>query len=385
MSKVYDIVVTCNFGIETVLKREINDLGISIINVEDGRITCKGTMGDIARANLWLRTAGKVYIEMGRFKALSFEDLFQGVKKIKWSELIGENDKFPIKKATSIKSKVFSPSDIQSITKKAIVENLKEVYNVKWFSEDGINYPIYVFINKDNVSILLDTSGDSLYKRGYKVLQTMAPIKETLAAFMILMSPWKWDRTLIDPFCGSGTILIEAAMIGLNIAPGLNREFNFENFSQLDKNEWKEIKKDAYSSIKHDREFKLEGYDIDKEAIKIARKNAETIGVEDYIHFQQRDARDFSTSKKYGFVITNPPYGERLDDEETVKKLYSDMGKVFKPYITWSFYIITSYLQFEKAFNRKANKKRKIYNGMLRSDLYQYFGEKPKFKRVNKK
>lgn len=372
-----ELIATCNFGVEAVLKEEIINLGYDIRKVEDGRITYVADVCGIAMSNMWLRTAERIHLKMGEFHATSFEELFQGVKRIEWERWIKKDSIFPVKKAVSIKSRLFSTPDIQAITKKATVERLKTVYRVDWLEEKGEEYPIQVFINKNEVTITLDTSGDSLYKRGYKERQSEASIKETMAALMVMLTPWNETRELIDPFCGAGTILIEAAMIGLNIAPGLNRKFTFENWTQIKEEDWKDIKKQAFLSIRNDLEFKLQGYDIDEEVLKIARDNAENAGVADYIHFQQRDMREISSSKKYGFIITNPPYGERMEDKPTVERLYQDMGRAFKKLDTWSFYIIASHEEFEKFFGRKADKKRKLYNGMLKTNLFKFHGPKP--------
>ncbi len=372
-----ELIATCNFGVEAILKEEIINLGYDIRKVEDGRITYLTDVNGIAMSNLWLRTAERIHLKMGEFTAKTFEELFQGVKKIEWEKWIKKDSIFPVKKAVSIKSRLFSTPDVQAITKKAVVERLKLIYKVDWLEEKGTEYPIMVFINKNDVTVSIDTSGDSLYKRGYKLRQSEASIKETLAATMVMLSPWNESRELIDPFCGAGTILIEAAMIGLNIAPGLNRKFTCEKWSQIEESVWKDIKKQAYSVIKNDLEFKLQGYDIDEKVLKIARENAENAGVEEYIHFQARDMREISSSKKYGFIITNPPYGERLEDKPTVERLYTDMGKAFKKLDTWSYYVITSHEEFEKFFGKRADKKRKLYNGMLKTNLYRFYGPKP--------
>jgi putative N6-adenine-specific DNA methylase len=380
MNNLIELIATCNFGVETVLKKEILDLGFDIKKVEDGRITFVTDLNGIAIANIWLRTAERVLLKMGEFSATSFDELFQNVKNLEWENWINKTSAFPVKKAVSIKSKLFSTPDVQAITKKAIVDRLKEIYKIDWLEESGEEYPIYVFINKDTVTVTIDTSGDSLYKRGYKTKQSEASIKETLAALMVMLTPWKIDRQLIDPFCGAGTILIEAAMIGLNIAPGLKRSFTFEKWSQINKEALKEIKSKAFSAIKIDAEYKIYGYDIDANVLKIAKENAENAGVADYISFQKRDVKDTISDKEYGFIITNPPYGERMGDENTVKILYQDMGKTFKKLDTWSFYIITSNEEFERYFGRNADKKRKIYNGMIKTNIYTFMGPKPLLK-----
>ncbi|SHJ77431.1 THUMP domain-containing class I SAM-dependent RNA methyltransferase [Tepidibacter formicigenes] len=372
------LIAPCFFGIEKVLKREIENLGYEIERVEDGRVFFKADEYGICVSNIWLRTAERVLLKIGEFKATSFEELFENTKKLPWHKYISEDAVFPVAKASSIKSKLYSIPDIQSIVKKAVVESLKEEYNVSWFSEDSNEkYPIHVFINKDKVTISIDTSGNALHKRGYREVASKAPIRETLAAALVYLTPWKVGRPLIDPFCGSGTLLIEAAMIGLNMAPGLNREFISENWSMLSKKLWWDARKQAFNLMKNDTDFKIYGYDIDEKVIEIAKENAKLADVDEYIHFKRQDARNLKSEDTYGFIITNPPYGERLEDKEKVRKLYEDMATTFKKLDTWSFYIITSYDKFEEAFGKKADKKRKLYNGMLRTDLYQYFGPKP--------
>lgn len=372
-----ELVAPCNFAVEAVLSREIKNLGYEISKVEDGRVTFLADAEGICRSNLWLRTAERILVKVREFEAYTFEELFEKTKKIKWHEWLPKDSEFPVAKASSIKSKLFSTSDIQSIVKKAVVESLKSRYKVKWFEETGERYPIHVFLNKDKVALYLDTSGLSLHKRGYRELSNEAPIKETLAALMVQLTPWKPDRTLIDPFCGSGTIPIEAAMIGLNIAPGLKRNFVSESWRWIDRKLWEKAREEARSLIREDVELNIQGYDIDEAALKVARNNARLAGLEDRIHFQKRDARELSSKDKYGFIITNPPYGERLSDLKSVESLYREMGKVFSKLDTWSFYIITSHEEFERFFGRKADKKRKLYNGMMRTDLYQFFGPKP--------
>lgn len=371
-------IAPCLFGLESLVSREIKDLGYEVEKVEDGRVTFITDEYGLCKSNLWLRTAERVMLKIGEFEARSFEELFEKTKALPWHQYIPQDGSFPVTKASSVKSKLFSPSDIQSIVKKAIVESLKQKYDIDQFPETGASYPLQVFINKDVVVISMDTTGDSLHKRGYREVASKAPIKETLAAAMISLSPWKEDRAFIDPFCGSGTILIEAAMKALNMAPGINREFIAEKWENiLPKKTWWDARNEAHGLIKEDIKLNLQGYDIDEDVLKIARENAEIAGVEEHIHFQKRDMRELSSKEKYGFIITNPPYGERLEDKKTVERIYEDMGKTFFKLDTWSFYIITSHEGFEKYFGKKADKKRKLYNGMLKTDLYQYFGPKP--------
>lgn len=372
-----ELVAPCNFAVEAVLSREIKELGYDITKVEDGRVTFLADEEGICRSNLWLRTAERILVKVGEFEAYTFEELFENTKKLEWHEFIPADAEFPVAKASSIKSKLFSTSDIQAIVKKAVVESLKMRYKVQWFEETGDKYPIHVFLNKDKVSLYLDTSGSALHKRGYRELALSAPIKETLAATMVLLTPWKEDRALVDPFCGSGTIPIEAAMIGLNMAPGLNRSFISEGWAKIGKREWELCREEASDLVRKDMVLNIQGYDIDDNALKIARNNARMAGLEGRIHFQKRDMKELSSKDHYGFIVTNPPYGERMSDLRSVEGLYKEMGKVFSRLETWSFYIITSHEEFERFFGRKADKKRKLYNGMMKTDLYQFFGPKP--------
>ena len=372
----------CHFGLEAVLKREIYDLGYEITKVEDGRVTFEGDEEAICRANIFLRTAERVMIQVGRFKATTFEELFQGIKNLPWEEYIPEDGKFWVKKASSINSKLFSPSDIQSIAKKAMVERMKQNYHKEWFKEDGAAYPVRIFLLKDEVTVALDTSGDSLHKRGYRTMTSKAPLTETLAASLIMLTPWRKDRILVDPFCGSGTFPIEAAMIAANIAPGMNRDFTAEEWTNLiDRKLWYECVKEAEDMIDTTVKVDIQGYDIDGDVIKAARENAKRAGVEHMIHFQQRAVADLSHPKKYGFIITNPPYGERLEDKADLPELYTQIGQAYQRLDSWSMFLITSYTETEKYIGRKADKNRKIYNGMLKTYFYQFLGPKPPKKR----
>ncbi len=380
--KVYELIAPCHFGMEAVLKREIYDLGYEITQVEDGRVTFEGDAEAICRANVYLRTAERILLKAGRFHAETFDELFEQIKALPWEEFLPKNAKFWVAKASSIKSKLFSPSDIQSIVKKAIVEHLKQVYHVNWFEEDGSPYPIRIFLMKDEVTVALDTSGDSLHKRGYRTMTSKAPITETLAAALIMLTPWRADRILVDPFCGSGTFPIEAAMIAANIAPGMNRHFTAEGWTNLvDRSLWDEIREEARDEVRTDIQTDIQGYDIDGDVVKAARENAKRAGVDHMIHFQQRAVADLRHPKKYGFVITNPPYGERLEDREALPELYSQIGAAFRQLDCWSEYLITSYEDVERYIGRKADKNRKIYNGMLKTYYYQFLGPKPPRKR----
>ncbi len=380
--RTFDLLVPCHFGLEAVLKREIYDLGYEITKVEDGRVTFEGDEEAICRANIFLRTAERVMIQVGRFKATTFEELFQGIKNLPWEEYIPEDGKFWVKKASSINSKLFSPSDIQSIAKKAMVERMKQNYHKEWFKEDGAAYPVRIFLLKDEVTVALDTSGDSLHKRGYRTMTSKAPLTETLAASLIMLTPWRKDRILVDPFCGSGTFPIEAAMIAANIAPGMNRDFTAEEWTNLiDRKLWYECVKEAEDMIDTTVKVDIQGYDIDGDVIKAARENAKRAGVEHMIHFQQRAVADLSHPKKYGFIITNPPYGERLEDKADLPELYTQIGQAYQRLDSWSMFLITSYTDTEKYIGRKADKNRKIYNGMLKTYFYQFLGPKPPKKR----
>lgn len=380
--RTFDLLVPCHFGLEAVLKREIYDLGYEITKVEDGRVTFEGDEEAICRANIFLRTAERVMIQVGRFKATTFEELFQGIKNLPWEEYIPEDGKFWVKKASSINSKLFSPSDTQSIAKKAMVERMKQKYHKEWFKEDGAAYPVRIFLLKDEVTVALDTSGDSLHKRGYRTMTSKAPLTETLAASLIMLTPWRKDRILVDPFCGSGTFPIEAAMIAANVAPGMNRDFTAEEWTNLiDRKLWYECVKEAEDMIDTTVKVDIQGYDIDGDVIKAARENAKRAGVEHMIHFQQRAVADLSHPKKYGFIITNPPYGERLEDKADLPELYTQIGQAYQRLDSWSMFLITSYTDTEKYIGRKADKNRKIYNGMLKTYFYQFLGPKPPKKR----
>jgi putative N6-adenine-specific DNA methylase len=378
----YELIAPCHFGLESVLKKEIYELGYEIISVEDGKVTFEGDAEAICRANINLRTAERVLLKVGQFNAVTFTELFDQTKELPWEEFIPADGKFWVTKANSVNSKLFSSSDIQSIVKKAIVERLKLKYRINWFKEDGESYPIRVTILKDVVTIALDTTGNSLHKRGYRPEAGKAPISECLASALIKLTPWNRDRILIDPFCGSGTFPIEAAMIAANIAPGLNRDFTAESWSGIiPKKEWYEAVTEANDMVNTNIETDIQGYDLDGDVIKIARRNAENAGVANLIHFQQRDVAKLSHPKKYGFIITNPPYGERLEEKEALPAIYSALGRQFAQLDSWSAYVITSYQDIEKYFGRKADKNRKIYNGMLKTYFYSFIGPKPPKKR----
>lgn len=378
MMTIYRLMAPCHFGLESVLKREINDLGYNIVSVEDGRVTFEADEQGICRANVFLRSAERILIEAGRFKAVTYDELFEGIKAIEWDRYIPEDGRFWVTKASSVKSRLFSPSDIQRIVKKAMVESLKKSYRTEWFKEEGADYPVRVFMFKDEAIIGIDTSGDSLHKRGYRKLSSKAPISETLAAALIMLTPWKKDRILVDPFCGSGTFPIEAAMMAAGIAPGMNRSFTAEKWLNIiKKKEWYDAVDEANDLIDDDIQTDIQGYDLDRDMVSIARQNAKMAGVDHLIHFQQRDVKDLSSSKKYGFLITNPPYGERLEEKEALPKLYKTIGERYRELPDWSAYIITSYEDTEKYMGLKAARNRKIYNGMIKTYYYQFMGKKP--------
>jgi len=376
--KTMELIAPCHFGLEAVLKREIIDLGYEISKVEDGRVTFFGDMEAVCYANIFLRTAERILLKVGSVHAETFEELFQGTMELPWENYIPEDGKFWVAKATSIKSKLFSPTDIQSIMKKSIVERLKKCYRVDWFEESGSSYPIRVFLMKDEAVIGIDTSGISLHKRGYRQLTSKAPITETLAAALIMLTPWNKNRILVDPFCGSGTFPIEAAMMAANIAPGMNRSFLSENWDNLiPKKCWYEAVEEAQEMIDDKVEADIQGYDIDGDIIRSARENAKLAGVDHLIHFQQRPVSELNHPKKYGFIITNPPYGERIEEKANLPELYREIGESFQRLDCWSEYIITGCEDAEKYIGRKADKNRKIYNGMLKTYFYQFLGPKP--------
>lgn len=374
----FELIAPCHFGLESVLKREIIDLGYDVTEVLDGRVTFAGDDEAVARANIGLRTAERVLIKIGSFKATTYDELFEGTKALPWEEYIPKDGKFNVVKAASIKSKLFSPSDIQSIMKKAMVERLKAEYHVTWFDESGDDYPIRVTLLKDEVTVGLDTTGVSLHKRGYRKLVAKAPIAENLAAALIDLTPWRADRILVDPFCGSGTFPIEAALKAVNVSPGVNRKFTAMTWKDIVPYKmWTDCIEEAKDMEDWSVKPEIQGYDLDPNMVETARANAKLAGVDKLIHFQARDVKDLSHAKKYGFIITNPPYGERLEEKAALPALYKTLGERYAALDDWSMFIISSYDGVENSIGRKADKNRKIYNGMLKTYFYSFMGNKP--------
>lgn len=372
-----ELIATATFGLEAVVKREIENLGFKILKSEDAKITFMGDERALVKANLWLRSADRILIKLGEFETDTFEALFQQTRALPWEEWIPEDAKFTVT-GTSVKSKLHSVPDCQAIVKKAIVEKLKEFYCRQWFEETGPEYVIKVGLLKDRATITLDTSGAGLHKRGYRVKDVAAPIKETLAAAMVQLSYWKEGRLLLDPFCGSGTIPIEAALIGRNIAPGLNRRFASEEWPAIPAKLWKEERKAAFEAIRYDADIRIEASDILPAAVRAARENALEAGVDDCIDFKTRPLADVRFSEDYGIMICNPPYGERIGERDEILRIYSDLRKLFEGNPTWSLYLITTDKDFEKlVFGRPADRRRKLYNGRLEVTYYQYYGTKP--------
>lgn len=372
----YTLIATAAFGLESLVAEELKALGYTELKVENGKVTFQGDEAAISRTNLWLRHADRILLQIGQFEAKTFDELFEQTKVLPWEEWLSADACFPVQ-GKSVKSTLFSVSDCQAIVKKAIVEKLKEKYKINWFEEKGPNYPVIVALLKDIVTLTIDTSGVGLHKRGYRKLVGRAPLKENLAAAMLTLSRWQAGRLLLDPFCGSGTIPIEAALMGLNIAPGLKRDFTAEKWPNLSPKLWEKARLEAKEAIRNDVALEIEGYDLDKEVLSLARYHAREAGVEKHIHFQERPLAELSSKKKYGYIICNPPYGERLDDKPSVERLYRQMGQVLKKLDTWSIYVLTASDDFESLFGRKAHKNRKLYNGMIKCYYYQFFGPKP--------
>lgn len=375
----YTIIATAAMGLEALVAKEVRDLGYEC-TVDNGKVIFKGDETAIARANMWLRTADRVKIQVAQFKAFTFDELFEKTKAIPWENYIPENGEFPVA-GKSHKSKLFSVSDCQAIVKKAIVERLKRAYNrIARFEENGALFKLEVALLKDVATITLDTSGVGLHKRGYRVDQGEAPLKETMAAALVMLTNWTPDRPFVDPFCGSGTIPIEAAMIGQNIAPGFNRDFVSEKWPWMPASVWDKVREEAEERANYDQPLNISGFDIDHKMVEIAKKNSVEAGFADLITFKQMQVKDFTVNEKYepyGVIVGNPPYGERLGEKAMVEKMYSDMGYAFSPYETWSVYMLTSNENFEQCYGKPATKKRKLFNGFIRTDYYQYWGKRP--------
>lgn len=374
--KKLDLIATSAMGLESIVAKEVRDLGYEC-TVENGRIAFKGDELAIARSNLWLRTADRIKIKVGEFRATSFDELFEKTKALPWEELLPEDAEFPVS-GKSVKSKLFSVSDCQAIVKKAIVSRLQKAYKrTSWLEENGPTFKIEVALLKDIATITIDTSGAGLHKRGYRADQGEAPLKETLAAALVLLTNWSADKPFIDPFCGSGTIPIEAALIGQNIAPGFNREFISEQWPFIHGTVWDQARNEAEDLARYDQPLMITGSDIDHRMVKIAEENAFEAGLGDLISFKQMRVQDLTVKQDYGVIVGNPPYGERLGDKPAVEKMYREMGQVFSELDTWSIYILTSHPDFETLYGRPATKKRKLFNGFIRTDLYQYWGKRP--------
>lgn len=378
------LIASTTMGVESIVRDECIALGFENVKAFNGRVEFDGTLRDIAKANIHLRCADRVFIKMGEFKALTFDELFNNIKRLPWGDIIEENGEFPVSWVSSVKSKLFSKSDIQKITKKAIVEKMKEKYGKSYFYEDGAKFAIKIQAHNDIFLVMIDTSGEPLHKRGYRAIKNEAPIKETMAAALVLLSRWNGgELPLVDPMCGTGTLLIEAAMIARNIAPGANRNFASEDWKLIPENDWVDVRDEAFSMEDYEKEVKIYGSDIDADTIEIARKNIVRAGVEDDIHLECQNFLDMERNEEYGALITNPPYGDRLLDEEAVERLYGLLGDICRMRIPkWSYYVITSHKGFEKAFGKKATKNRKLYNGGIECHFYQYYGERNGKKRV---
>ncbi len=374
--KAVELIATATFGLESIVAQELRNLGYDDLTVDNGKVIFTANLMAICRTNIWLRTADRVKLKVGEFKAATFDELFDQTRALPWGDWLPADARFPVE-GKSVKSTLYSVPDCQAIVKKAVVESLKERYHRDWFPEDGPLYKIEVALFKDIATLTIDTTGPGLHKRGYRTLIGEAPLKETLAAALVILSHWDHDTPLIDPFCGSGTIPIEAALLGLNIAPGLNRAFVSEDWPNIPKEQWQQARQEARELVQWDQKLYIIGTDIDPQILKVARRNVEEAGVGQYIHFQAKPVSALSSKRKYGKIICNPPYGERIGERNEVAKLYREMGRVFQKLDTWSFYILTSHPHFERLFGRPADKRRKLYNGNIQVQLYQYFGPRP--------
>ncbi len=373
--KKLSLIATSAMGLEAIVGKEVKDLGYEC-TIENGKVTFEADELAVCRANLWLRTADRIKIKIGEFKVKTFDELFEKTKALNWGDFLPENAEFPVI-GKSVKSTLASVPDCQAIVKKAVVEKLKTHYKkTGWFSEDGPLYRIEVALLKDIATITLDASGSGLHKRGFRIDQGGAPIKETLAAALVLLTRWTPDRPFVDPFCGSGTIPIEAALIGQNIAPGFNREFASEKWDWIGKDKWDIARQEVEDKAKYDQPLDIQGSDIDHRMVQIAEANAEEAGLRELITFKQMQVRDFTTTKEYGVIVGNPPYGERLGEKNAVEQMYKEMGQAFAPLDTWSIYMLTSNENFEQFYGKPATKKRKLFNGFIRTDYYQYWSSK---------
>ncbi|WP_085992062.1 THUMP domain-containing class I SAM-dependent RNA methyltransferase [Oceanobacillus senegalensis] len=371
------LIATAAMGLESVVANEVKNLGYEV-QIENGKVIFNAPISAIPRCNLWLRTADRIKLLVGEFKATTFDELFESTKKLPWEKYIPEDGQFPVS-GKSVKSELLSVPDCQKIVKKSIAEKLKLKHGVAYkMPESGAMYKIEVALLKDIATLTIDTSGTGLHKRGYRVGQGEAPLKETMAAALVQLTNWKPDNPLIDPFCGSGTIAIEAALIGQNIAPGFNRDFVSEDWTFIKSKLWDEAFEEAEDKAKYDQPLSIIGSDIDHKMINIAEKNAMEAGLGDLVSWKQMQVRDLSIREDNGYIIGNPPYGQRLSDKETVKELYQDLGTIMKQHPSWSVYILTAYEQFEKEYGENATKKRKLFNGFIQTNYYQYFGKKIK-------
>ncbi|SFE36667.1 THUMP domain-containing class I SAM-dependent RNA methyltransferase [Alteribacillus iranensis] len=380
MNKQVTLIATATMGLESLVAQEVKQLGYGEnMKVENGKVEFEAPLEAIARANLWLRTSDRVKIKMAEFPAYSFEELFEQTKAVAWEEFLPSDAEFPVT-GRSVKSKLYSVPDCQAIVKKAIVERLKQTYHTDWFQEDGPLYKIEIAIHKDKAQLTIDTTGPGLHKRGYRPLHSQAPLKETLAAGLVMLTNWHPDRPFADLFCGSGTIPIEAALMGQNIAPGFNREFVAEKWNWLGSDIWEKAHEEAEDVAKYDQPLEIIGTDIDHKMIELSKENAKEAGLYGVLSFKQMQASDFTTTKESGCIVSNPPYGERIGEKEKVEQLYKQLGQTLRPLDTWSVYIITSNEKFESLYGKKATKKRKLYNGNIKTDYYQFWG-----KRIRKK
>lgn len=378
MSGKLDLIATAPMGLEAVVARELKELGYTDTVVENGRVNFKGDLIDICKCNLWLRTSDRILIKMGEFKAVTFDDLFEGTKALPWQEWIPIHGEFPVE-GRSHKSQLSSVPACQGIVKKAVVEKLKDTYHTEWFQENGPRYVIEINLLNDKALLTLDTTGQALHKRGYRKVATEAPLKETMAAALILLSRWNQNpsRPFYDPCCGSGTLPIEAAMIAWNIAPGLRRSFNSEAWPAVPAELWQQARDEAIDAVKDDIPLNISGSDIDPEAIEIAKASAKSAGLAKEIHFEVMPASRIQPQGDYGCMITNPPYGERIGEEKEIRRLVSQLGRITAGMPTWSFFAITPTKQFEQDFGRKAEKRRKLYNGRIECQYLQYLGPLP--------